>query len=72
MLRHFLPRNVAVIVVLLLSIFILGSLAITIGLALISQEQELIDSVATFLNSLVPFVERLEELLRERNLEFVF
>lgn len=51
----------------MLSIIILISLAITIGLALISQGQELIDSVSTFLNSLISFVESLEEFIRERN-----
>jgi predicted PurR-regulated permease PerM len=68
-LGHFLPHGLAVIVVFLISIVILGGLAITIGLAVLSQGQQLIDSVTAFLNSLVPLVERLEEFLRNRNLQ---
>jgi predicted PurR-regulated permease PerM len=68
-LRHFLPHGLAVIVVFLISIVILGGLTITVGLAVLSQGQQLIDSVTAFLNSLVPLVERLEEFLRNRNLQ---
>ena len=68
-LKRFLPHSVAVVLVFLVSIFFLGSLAITAALGILSQGQELIDSVATFLNSLVPLVERLEEILNQRNLQ---
>ncbi len=68
-LKRFVPHSVAVIFIFLISIVILGSLAIAAGLGLLSQGQQLIDSVATFLNSLVPLVERLEEILRNRNLQ---
>lgn len=68
-LRRFLPHGVAVIFVFLLSIVFLGGLAITVGLAVLSQGQQLIESVTVFLNSLIPFVERLEEFLRNRNLQ---
>ncbi|KST70002.1 AI-2E family transporter [Mastigocoleus testarum] len=68
-LRKFLPRNLAVVIVFLVGIVIIGSLAITIGLALISQGQDLIDSVANFLNSLIPLVDNLEKTLQERNLQ---
>jgi predicted PurR-regulated permease PerM len=68
-LRHILPHGVAVIFVFLLSIVFLGGLAITVGLAILSQGQQLIESVTTFLNSLIPFVEQLEEFLRTRNLQ---
>ncbi|ARV61944.1 AI-2E family transporter [Nostocales cyanobacterium HT-58-2] len=67
-LRHFLPHGVSVVVIFLLSIVILGGLAITVGLTILSQGQQLIDSVTAFLNSLIPFVERIEEFLRNRNL----
>jgi predicted PurR-regulated permease PerM len=68
-LRHILPHGIAVVFVFLLSIVFLGGLAITVGLAVLSQGQQLIESVTAFLNSLIPFVERLEEFLRNRNLQ---
>ena len=68
-LKRFIPHSVAVISIYLVSIVILGSLAIAAGLGLLSQGQQLIDSVATFLNSLIPLVEQLEETLRNRNLQ---
>lgn len=68
-LRRFLPHGAAVIVVFLLSIVILGGLIITVGLTVLSQGQQLIDSVGGFLNSLVPLTERLEALLKSRNLQ---
>lgn len=68
-LRRFLPHGVAVFLVFLLSIVIIGGIAITLGLAVLSQGQQLVDSITTFLNSLAPFIERLETFLRNRNLQ---
>lgn len=68
-LRRFLPHGIAVVVVFLLSIVILGGLTITVGLTVLSQGQQLIDSVTGFLNSLIPFIERVEEFFRNRNLQ---
>lgn len=68
-LRRFLPYSVAVIVVFLLSIVILGGLTITVGLAVLSQGQQLIDSITAFLNSLVPLLEQIENFLRSRNIQ---
>lgn len=68
-LRRFLPDGVAVGVVFLLSIVIIGSLIITIGLTVLSQGQQLIDSITGVVNSLVPLLQRLEEFLRNRNLQ---
>src|SRR5689334_16443791 len=45
-LRRFLPHGIAVIVVFLLSIVILGGLAVTVGLTILSQGQQLIDSIS--------------------------
>ncbi|MEM7555716.1 MAG: AI-2E family transporter [Cyanobacteria bacterium P01_A01_bin.84] len=67
-LQRFLPRNLAVVVIFVLGIIIIGTLVITVSLGLLSQGQELTDSVAAFLSSLVPFVEKIEEILRDRNL----
>jgi predicted PurR-regulated permease PerM len=68
-LRHFLPHSIAVIVVFLLSIVILGGLTFTVGLTVLSQGQQLINSVTVFLNSLIPLIERVEEFFRNRNLQ---
>ncbi len=68
-LRRFLPYSVAVIFVSLLSIVILGGLTITVGLAVLSQGQQLIDSITAFLNSLVPLLEQMESFLRSRNIQ---
>jgi predicted PurR-regulated permease PerM len=68
-LRRFLPRSVAVMVVFLLSIVILGGLIITVGLAILSQGQQLIDNISTFLTSLSPTLDRIELFLRNRNLQ---
>lgn len=68
-LRHFLPHGVAVGVVFLFSIVIIGSLIITVGLTVLSQGQQLIDSITGFVNSLIPLLEQLEGVLRSRNLQ---
>ncbi|WP_413171177.1 AI-2E family transporter [Anabaena azotica] len=68
-LRRFLPHAVAVIVVFLVSMMILGLLIMTVGLTVLSQGQQLIDSISGFLNSLVPLIERIEEFLQNRNLQ---
>jgi predicted PurR-regulated permease PerM len=68
-LRRYLPHSVAVVLVFLLSIIILGGLTITVGLAVLSQGQQLVDSITSFLNSLVPLIERIELLLQKRNLQ---
>ncbi|MDZ8028995.1 MAG: AI-2E family transporter [Nostoc sp. DedQUE01] len=67
-LRRFLPHNAAVGVIFLLSIVIIGGLIITVGLTILSQGQQLIDSITGFLNSLLPLLDNLEDFLRSRNL----
>ncbi|BBD67255.1 hypothetical protein NIES4072_54520 [Nostoc commune NIES-4072] len=68
-LRRFLPHGVAVSVVFLFSIVVIGSLIITVGLTVLSQGQQLIDSITGFVNSLLPLLEQLEKFLRNRNLQ---
>ncbi|MBD2209232.1 AI-2E family transporter [Calothrix sp. FACHB-156] len=68
-LRRFLPHSFAVVLVFLLSIVVLGGIAITLGLAVLSQGQQLIDSITSFLNSLAPLIEQLETFLQKRNLQ---
>jgi predicted PurR-regulated permease PerM len=68
-LQRFLPHGFAVVVVFLVSIFILGGMAITVGLAVLSQGQQLVDSITVFLNSLFPLIEQMEKFLQSRNLQ---
>ncbi len=68
-LRRYLPHSVAVILVFLFSIVLLGGLAITVGLTILSQGQQLINSVSSFLNSLIPLSEQLEAFLQKRNVQ---
>lgn len=69
LLNRFLPHGLAVVLVFLCSILILGGSLFTVGLTVLSQGQQLINSVGIFLNSLIPLLERFEEFLRERNLQ---
>jgi predicted PurR-regulated permease PerM len=68
-LRRFIPHSVAVILVFLVSITFLAAVTITVGLTVLSQGQQLISSVTSFLDSLVPLSNKLEEFLRSRNLQ---
>lgn len=68
-LRHFLPRSAAVVVVFLLSIVIIGGLLIMVSLAILSQGQQLINSISGFLNSVLPFLERIELFLQNRSFQ---
>lgn len=68
-LRRFLPHGIAVIVVFLLSFVLISGLTATVGLSVVSQAQQLLNSVTVFLNSLIPLTERLEEFLLNRNIQ---
>ncbi|MBF2066799.1 MAG: AI-2E family transporter [Calothrix sp. C42_A2020_038] len=68
-LRRYLPHGIAVILVFLVSITLLTGVTVTVGLTVLSQGQQLIDSLSNFLNSLVPLSNQLEEFLRSRNLQ---
>lgn len=68
-LRRFLPHGIAATLVFLLSLVIIAGLAVTVGLAVVSQAQQLINSVTLFLTSEVPRADRLEEFLRNRNVQ---
>jgi predicted PurR-regulated permease PerM len=68
-LQKYLPRSLAVGIVFLFSLVLLIGLTVTVGLSVVSQAQQLINSVTAFLNSLIPLVERLEEFLRNRNVQ---
>ena len=66
-LQRFLPRTVAVVFVFLISLLIVTALAVTIGLAILSQGQQLINSFLEIANSVGFLLEQLEAFLQERN-----
>lgn len=66
-LTRFLPHGVAASLVFLASMLLLGTITVTIGLAVLSQGQVLAESVTEFLNSLAPMVEQVEESLSTWN-----
>ena len=68
-LQRLLPRSLAVALVVLLTILVFGGLTVTVGVTLLSQGQQLIDSMTEFLNALAPLSERIEAFLRARNLQ---
>jgi len=68
-LRRFLPHGLAVGIVFISSLLIIAGLTATVGLAILYQGQQLIDSVTAFLNSLAPVVGQIEEFLLRRNLQ---
>jgi len=67
--HRFLPHGLAVSVVFLLSLLIIFALMATVGLAFLSQGQQLIDSVIEILNSLALLVEQAEDSLKNRNIQ---
>lgn len=68
-LRRFLPHGVAVSLVFSISLLLLAGFTVTVGLAIVSQAQQLLDSLPNFLNSVTPLVEKLENYLRARHLQ---
>jgi predicted PurR-regulated permease PerM len=68
-LQRFLPRGVAVALVFFLGMAIIAGITITVSLSVLSQWQELIESLTAFFNSLVPILAKLEGFLRSRNIQ---
>ncbi len=68
-LHRFVPHSAAVSLVFLLSLLAIASLTIAVGLKVLAQGQQLLDSISLFLTSLTPLVEHLETSLRSRNLQ---
>ncbi|BAZ08471.1 hypothetical protein NIES4071_02760 [Calothrix sp. NIES-4071] len=68
-LRRFLPRTVAVILVFLVSLLIITASAITLGLAILSQGQQLIDRALEIGNSIGSLLGQLQAFLQTRNLQ---
>ncbi len=71
-LRRFLPHGVAVVLVFLLSLIVIGGLSITLGLAIVSQAEQLVNQSTALVQSVFPLVERLEEVLRNWNIQVNF
>lgn len=68
-LQRFLPRSVAVILVFLVSFLMITALAFILGIAILSQGQQLFDRILEMGNSISTFVEQLEVFLDNRNLQ---
>lgn len=69
---RFLPRTLAVVIVFLLSLLILGGLIATIGFAILSQAEELLNQAPQFLESIILLLERIQEALNNWNLQVDF
>lgn len=72
-LRRFLPHGVAVGLVFLISLVIIGGFTTTVGLAILSQGQQLIlKSVPDFLTYITSLVDQTEKYLHARNIQVDF
>lgn len=68
-LRRYLPRSLAVAIVFFIGMAIIVGLTITVGLTVISQGQQLVNSLTDFFKSLIPLVDQLEKFLQSRNIQ---
>lgn len=66
------PRWLAVILVFLLTLLVLGGLMATLGLAAISQAQQLLQQAPQFLESAISLLENLQSFLQSRNITVDF
>lgn len=71
-LTHYIPRSAAVIIVFLITLLILGGLLSTLGLAIISQGQQLLNQAPIFYSAAIEFVETMQTLLTRWNLNVNF
>ena len=69
---RFIPRWVAVVLVFLLALLIIGGLMATLGLAIISQAQQLLAQAPQFLESAIALLETLQSFLLQRNITVDF
>jgi predicted PurR-regulated permease PerM len=67
-LSRWLPRSVAVVGLFVVGLAIAGGLFFTLGMTVISQGQQLVESVQDFTSSLTPVLQEIEALLQEWNL----
>lgn len=71
-LERFLPHTIAVVVVFLLSLFIFLGIVLTIGLAIVSQGEDLLNQAPDLINSLIPIIEQIENILTRWNFQVDF
>ena len=69
---RFIPRWLAVVLVFLFALLILGALMATLGLATISQAQQLLEQAPQFLESAIARLETLQSFLQKRNITVDF
>lgn len=71
-LKRFLPHGLAVSLVFLVGLTLLAGLAVTLGLTLLSQGQQLFNTAPELLDYLFGLLERIEGWLEQRNLQLDF
>jgi predicted PurR-regulated permease PerM len=67
--ERLLPHGIAVIIIFLLSLLILGGLVATLGFAILSQFQELLNQAPQFLDYLISLLDNLQNLLTRFNFQ---
>lgn len=70
--ERFLPHGIAVIVVFLLSLFILGGLIATLGFAVLSQFQQLLEQAPQFIEYAISLLDSLQNILIRFNFQVNF
>lgn len=70
--ERFLPHGIAVIVVFLLSLFILGGLIATLGFAVLSQFQQLLEQAPQFIEYAISLLDTLQNILIRFNFQVNF
>ncbi len=68
-LRRWLPHNIAVFTVFVVALTVIGGVVATIGLAVLSQGQPLIDNLSDFLTTITPRIEAWERSFAHWNLQ---
>ncbi|WP_414530301.1 AI-2E family transporter [Nodularia chucula] len=67
--EHFLPHGVAVVSVFLFSLLVLGLLITTLGFAILSQFQQIIEQAPQFLEYVISLLDRLQNVLTRFNFQ---
>ncbi|QOV22594.1 AI-2E family transporter [Anabaenopsis elenkinii] len=70
--ERFVPHGIAVIVVFLLSLFILGGLIATLGFAVLSQFQQLVEQAPQFIEYAISLLDSLQNILIRFNFQVNF
>ncbi len=70
--ERFLPHGIAVIIIFLLSLVILGGLIATLGFAILSQFQQIIEQAPQFIDYVISLLESLQNILIRFNFKVDF